>query len=254
MPITPSRSGLPASVLRVSRPSTVDLIAIELRSAIFSGALAVGSQLGEVDIATQLGVSRGPLREATQRLVQEGLLTSLPGRGLRVSAIPPEDIPDLYLARLAVEGEALRSLIAGTPASALPALEEALTRLLEASEGDDARAIGDADLAFHQALVDAAGSRRLSQAMATFAIQTRIASFSASDGYAVPATVSPTFRLLLDALVDGDADRAVAALRRQFDDAVARLTGVRDVETVETDTATLTAPFTPLDQLSPDRE
>lgn len=253
MPITPARSGLPASVLRVSRPSTVDLIAIELRSAIFAGALPVGSQLGEVDIAAQLGVSRGPLREATQRLVQEGLLTSLPGRGLRVSVIGPDDIPDLYLARRAIEGEAVRCLAAGDAASALPALEAALTHLLSASEGDDARAIGDADLTFHQSLVDAAGSRRLSHAMATLAIQTRIASFSASDGYAVPATVSPTFRALLDALAAGDADAALAALHRQFDDAVARLTGVRDVETVETDTAALTAPFAPLDQL-PERE
>ncbi|GAA3911033.1 GntR family transcriptional regulator [Microbacterium invictum] len=254
MPITPARSGLPASVLRVARPSTVDLIAIELRNAIFSGALAVGSQLGEVDIATQLGVSRGPLREATQRLVQEGVLTSLPGRGLRVSVVPPEDIPDLYLARRAVEGEALRCLVAAGAASTLPALETALDQLLTASEGDDARAIGDADLAFHQVLVDAAGSRRLSQAMATLAIQTRIASFSAKDGYAVPATVSPTFRALLDALVAGDVDAAVAALGRQFDDAVARLTGVRDVETVETDTAALTAPLMPLDQLAAEPE
>lgn len=251
MPINPARSGLPASVVRVARPSTVDLIAIELRAAIFAGALPVGSQLGEVDIASQLGVSRGPLREATQRLVQEGLLTSLPGRGLRVSIIPAEDIPDLYLARRAVEGEALR-VLAADPASVLPELEAALGRLLTASEGDDARAIGDADLAFHQTLVDATGSRRLSQAMATLGIQTRIASFSASDGYAVPADVSPTFRDLLDGLAAGDEDAAVAALTRQFDDAVARLTGTREVETVETDTASLPLPFAPLDQLAPE--
>jgi DNA-binding GntR family transcriptional regulator len=252
MPITPARAGLPASVVRVARPSTVDLIAIELRTAIFAGALPVGSQLGEVDIAAQLGVSRGPLREASQRLVQEGLLTSLPGRGLRVSIVPADDIPDLYVARRAVEGEALRRLAADDPASALPALEAALDRLLEASEGDDALAIGDADLAFHQMLVDATGSRRLSQAMATLSIQTRIASYSASDGYAVPAEVSPTYRAMLDALAAGDADAAVAALTRQFDDAVARLTGRRDVETVETDTAAIPLPFTPLDQLAPE--
>jgi DNA-binding GntR family transcriptional regulator len=250
MPINPSPAGHP-SVVKVARPSTVDLIAIELRSAIFTGALPVGSQLGEVDIAAQLGVSRGPLREATQRLVQEGLLTALPGRGVRVSVIGPDDLADLYTARRAIEGEAVR-ILARDPKRALSDLESALAHLTTASEGDDARAIGDADLAFHQTLVDAAGSPRLSRAMATLSIQTRIASFSASEGYSVPAEVSPTFRALLTALAAGDADAAVAALARQFDDAVARLTGERQVDTVETHTASIPLPFTPLGQVAAD--
>lgn len=234
MPLTPDPSGAPGSVLRMARPSTVDLIAAELRAAIFSGALSVGSPLGEVDIASQLGVSRGPLREAAQRLVQEGVLTALPGRGLRVSVITVDGIPDLYRARRAVEREAVRILARAGSARIVAALESSLADLESASASADAMAIGDADIAFHQSLVDAAGSPRLSRAMVTLALETRISSFSAADGYTVPAMVSPTYARLIRALGSGDADAAEAALDEQFDDAVARLTGRRDFETVET--------------------
>lgn len=74
---TTSRPRSSATVLPLARTSTVDLVAEELRSAIYAGTLAVGAALREVEISAQLGVSRGPLREAAQRLVQEGLLLSL---------------------------------------------------------------------------------------------------------------------------------------------------------------------------------
>lgn len=224
----------PASVFRVSRPSTVDLIAVELRNAIFHGALPVGTPITEMELASQLGVSRSPLREATQRLVQEGLLTPTPGRGLHVTRIDASHVPDLYRARAAIEGEAIRVLAADPHPGTMATLESALTRLIEASEGDDARAIGDLDLAFHQALVDEAGSWRLSHYMATLVVETRIATFSHPAGYSVRRSVSPTYRQILDAISAGRTEEALAALRSQFDEAVTRLTGsLSGIETLE---------------------
>ncbi|MFD5215618.1 GntR family transcriptional regulator [Microbacterium sp. NPDC058345] len=205
--------------------STVDLIAIELRKAIFSGALPVGAPLGEVEIATQLGVSRSPFREGAQRLVQEGLLIAVPGRGMSVAVLEGEQVDDVYQARLAIETQAARQVALHGDAAVLNRLEAQLRELIVASEGDDARAIGDADLEFHQMLVDAAGSERLTRFMATLVMQTRIASFSAPDGYSVRRSVSPTYRMLLDALRAGDDAAAASALATQFDEAVARLRG-----------------------------
>lgn len=248
MPQRTSRSGAPVSVLRVPRTSTVDLIAVELRNAIFSGALPVGGQIGEVEISSQLGVSRSPLREAMQRLVQEGLLTATPGRGLRVSRIGPEHVGDLYAARMAVESEALRIIMRRPDASAIARLDTAFASLAEVSEGTDARAIGDADIEFHKTLVDAAGSLRLSHYMSTLIIETRIASFSSPDGYAVRRSVSPTYRSLLDAIHADDVDAAVSALAVQLDDAVSRLTGKdAEVETVETPPDAVPPSFEPID-------
>ncbi len=223
---TTPRSGV--SVLRVPRASTVDLIAIELRKAIFEGALPVGSQLGEVEISAQLGVSRSPLREAAQRLVQEGLLTATPGRGLRVSTIGPEAVADLYTERLAVETQAMRDIV--RHARPLSPLHTALTFLKEVSEGDDARAIGDADLEFHRLLVSLSDSPRLMKAMERLVVETRIASYSMPQGYVVRRSVSPTYDALMTHLESGQVAAAVDALATQFTEAITRLTG-RDITT-----------------------
>lgn len=229
------RTVSPISMVRVARPSTVDLITAELRKAIFTGALPVGSPIGEVEMSSQLGVSRSPLRESTQRLVQEGLLTASPGRGMRVSVIGPEHVADVYDARLAVEFQAVRLIVNAGRESVTESLERAYADLVAASAGTDARTIGDADIEFHRLLVDAAGSRRLSHYMATLAIETRIASFSDASGYTVRRSVSDTYRELLDAIAAGDLSNAFIALERQFAEAVARLTGEdENVETVET--------------------
>ena len=229
------RAVTPISMVRVARPSTVDLITAELRKAIYTGALPVGSPIGEVEMSSQLGVSRSPLRESTQRLVQEGLLTASPGRGMRVSVIGPEHVADVYDARLAVEAQAARLIIRGGAPSVLEHLENAYRELVELSESTDARAIGDADLDFHRLLVDSAGSRRLSHYISTLVIETRVASLSDPNGYTVRRSVSETYRQLLDALAAGDAAAAFSALERQFAEAVARLTGQDEsVDTVET--------------------
>lgn len=228
------RAVTPISMVRVARPSTVDLITGELRKAIFTGALPVGTPIGEVEMSSQLGVSRSPLRESTQRLVQEGLLTASPGRGMRVSVIGPEHVADVYDARLAIEAQAARLIIKAGAESVIAGLESAYAHLVDVSSGADAVAIGDADLEFHRLLVDSAGSRRLSHYMATLVIETRIASFSDPNGYTVRRSISETYRQLLDAIVAGDATAAFSALERQFSEAVARLTGeAEDIDTVE---------------------
>lgn len=242
------RAVTPLSMMRVARPSTVDLITAELRKAIFTGALPVGSPIGEVEMSTQLGVSRSPLRESTQRLVQEGLLTASPGRGMRVSVIGPEHVADVYDARLAIEGQAARLIITAGAASVIDALERAYADLVTLSEGTDAVAIGDADIAFHQLLVDSAGSRRLSHYMSTLVIETRIASFSDPHGYTVRRSISATYRQLLDALAAGEVAAAFSALERQFAEAVARLTGQdEDVDTVERPVTEAVPTMTPID-------
>lgn len=244
----PPIAGTHRAVLALERTSTVHLVAQELRKAILAGDLPVGGPIGEVEIAAQLGVSRGPLREAAQRLVQEGLLVSIPGRGMRVRRIGPDEVPDLYEARLAVEAHAARRLAQRPDRVQIAELEACLARLVSVSEGDEAVPIGDADIAFHRELVRLVGSERLSATIGTLLAETRIASLSEPDGYQVVREVSPTYRELIDAIAAGDGEAAVDALSRQFEAAVARLTG-RDAsaETVESSLATDPAPFPRLD-------
>src|SRR4051812_50047153 len=79
------------------------------------GVFAPGTQLGEAELAARFEVSRGPLREAMQRLVQEGLLRGERHRGLFVIDLSASDVRDIYLARLAIERTACQLIMAGEP-------------------------------------------------------------------------------------------------------------------------------------------
>ncbi|MBO0864516.1 MAG: GntR family transcriptional regulator, partial [Mycobacterium sp.] len=97
----------------VSRQSTAELIADRLREAITRGQLAPGQQLGEASLAAQFEVSRGPLREAMQRLVAEGLLRSERHRGIFVVELTEADVHDVYRLRKAIERVAIEQICRG---------------------------------------------------------------------------------------------------------------------------------------------
>lgn len=79
-----------------------------LRKAILEAALPPGSRLVETKLAEQLGVSRGPLREAIFQLVEEGLLEQTPFRGTVVRSLSVEDIQEIYSFRVLLESFAFK--------------------------------------------------------------------------------------------------------------------------------------------------
>ena len=83
--------------------STPVLVADRLREGILDGTFPPRTQLSEVALSQQLSVSRGPIREAMQRLLQEGLLRGERNRGVFVVDLGANDVRDIYLARSAVE-------------------------------------------------------------------------------------------------------------------------------------------------------
>ena len=82
---------------------TAQLIADHLREQIIHGIFPPGQQINESVLADQLSTSRGPVREALQRLTQEGLLVSLRNRGVFVKELTIADIREIYAVREAVE-------------------------------------------------------------------------------------------------------------------------------------------------------
>ena len=86
--------------------STSDHISDDLRQMIIEGQLVPGEQLGEARIAELLGVSRAPVREALQQLVQEKLLVAARNKGVSVVNFTATDIWEIYDARYAIESHA----------------------------------------------------------------------------------------------------------------------------------------------------
>jgi DNA-binding GntR family transcriptional regulator len=207
----------------VPRRSTVEIISDELRSAIMYGSLAPGSQLGEADLAARLGVSRGPLREAMQRLVQEGLVRSEPHRGLFVITLAEEDMEDVYLARLAIERAACQMIMARNRGEALVRLTEALQTLVGAAEQRDRIAMSDADQAFHQVLVAASGSPRLERMAQTLLVEARMCLSALQDKYPEPEDLVEEHRKLVEAINDGDEERLLRLIEEHMTDSIERL-------------------------------
>jgi DNA-binding GntR family transcriptional regulator len=213
------------SAVLIPRATFASMVSERLRADIVDGSLRPGSQLSEVELATSFGVSRGPVREALQRLVQEGLLTSEPHRGVFVPVLTDEDVRDVYVAREALESAAVRSIISSaTTAAAHESLDRLVIRMGESAAAGDWAAVGHIDLEFHVALVHASGSPRLRRMFTTVISETRLClgGLTADDAR---EDLVEEHRLICAALKEGDAEEALAVLKRHFDDAMITLLG-----------------------------
>ena len=201
--------------------STPSIIADKLRKAIGHGELKPGMQLGEADLARKLGVSRGPLREGMQRLTQEGLLIAIRNRGLFVVDMTPDDVRDMYLAREAIERAAARKILTGDHAAAGDALLEIVNQM--AAAGGPAE-VGEADIAFHERLVQLAASPRLSRMHQTFITETRMCIHALEETYSASEVRVEEHRALAEAIRSGNPAQVDLLLTAHMDDAITRLT------------------------------
>lgn len=165
------QNGLP----EVRKRTLSSVIASQVRQRVIDGTYPPGMQLNEVELAAQFATSRGPIREGIQRLVQEGLLVSEPHRGVFVPVLTDEDLDDVYFARSAIERASMvRISERGLAASAMASLEQTLGQMAVAIEAEDWRAVAAADLRFHEIIVNAAGSPRLSRMYAALSGESRL--------------------------------------------------------------------------------
>ena len=176
-----------------------------------------------MELATSFGVSRGPVREALQRLVQEGLLLSEPHRGVFIPVLTDDDVRDIYLAREALESAAIRSIVTnGTFGAASQALGQYVTQMERAEAEGDWEAVGDSDLEFHVALVEASGSQRLRRMFSTVISETRLC-LGVLTAAEARADLVQEHRQICDLMQEGKTEQALAVLRKHFDDAVVTL-------------------------------
>lgn len=213
-----------AEIEPVNRESTAAIIARQLREAIMNGSLPPGTQLGEADLAARFQVSRGPLREAMQRLVSEGLLRSERHRGLFVIDLEPQDIHDIYSARMAIEGAALlRVLHNGKHEETAAKLDGPVAEMAAATAAQDWSEVSAADMRFHETLVRAAGSKRLGRMLQTLLIETRMCVSALRLTYGSDEERVTEHRQIVEAIRAGEKRKALQLLEAHMEDAVRRL-------------------------------
>jgi len=209
---------------RIPRATFASMVGERIRSDIIEGVLTPGAQLHEVELAASFGVSRGPVREAMQRLIQEGLLRSEAHRGVFVPVMGEDDIVDIYVAREALESSAVRRITGTTRApSAYKALDKVVRAMETAAKAEDWKAVASRDLDFHTALVAAAGSPRLERMFTTVISETRLCLALLTSAEDARDDLVEEHRQISEMIRADDTVGAIAALTQHFDDAVVTL-------------------------------
>ena len=89
-----------------------DRVVLHLRAEVLEGRLPDGTRLLDEVLSRELGVSRGPIRDALKVLAQEGLVEVIPRRGAYVRWVPSEDLREVVMIREGIEQVALRMAMA----------------------------------------------------------------------------------------------------------------------------------------------
>lgn len=197
------------SLSTIRSRSTAVIIADQLRERIIDGSFHAGEQINEAQVALQLSVSRGPVREALNRLVQEGLLVSRPNRGNFVRETTEHDIAEVYEAREVIECAAAESITRHDPevlARIGAELREYLPEMRKAIEAEDWSRLSRTDMQFHTHLVNAGGNTRLDRAYATLATEALICMTHLDRTYPDIEDVVPGHERIIRLLEAGNMD------------------------------------------------
>jgi DNA-binding GntR family transcriptional regulator len=179
-----------------------------IQNDILNGVYKPGDSLTEVKLCEELGVSRTPVREAIRLLELEGLVQSIPNKGVFVNGISEKDIEDIYTIRMLIEGLAARSAAENITEKELKSLKE----IVELEEFYTAKADTEhllkLDSRFHEIIFKASKSRSLMHVLTMFhhyVQRARNASFS-SPRRAMKAL--DEHKAIYQAIADKDPDKA----------------------------------------------
>lgn len=209
----------------------VDAVTARLRLRILSGDLRSGTPVTEASVSETYAVARPSAKAAIEQLVAAGLLVRTAHRSARVVWIDPRTVRDVYRTRTRLESAALRELaeIRLVPQRAIDANAE----LLAMAPGPDPATV-DPDLRFHTALIDALESERTERMYRSVLDEARMCMAQVQGRKLLDAAdIAAQHAEILDALREGDAERATSILRAHLSSAEARL-----VEALESADAT----------------
>jgi DNA-binding GntR family transcriptional regulator len=184
------------------RQQVVDAV----RDAIVSGQIVPGEQLKQDQLATELGVSPAPIREALRQLESEGLVTHHPNRGVFVTEVSTEELFAVLLpVRLAVEVYAFTQSAARLGEADIAELQRLIAVMEQGAKDVDYVAINEADLRFHELVVLASEAPHTIQLWQSVHSRIRAQMYRMAPHHAGLAEIADEHRELLAVLRAGDA-------------------------------------------------
>jgi DNA-binding GntR family transcriptional regulator len=188
----------------------------QLRRAIVTLELKPGEVLDKGAICERLGVSRFPVSEALARLQTEGLVEIMPQRGSLVSRVRIGDVVEYMLIRKALESEAIRALVIKKPDGVIDKIERNLAEQAKAAKKGDRETFHRFDMEFHEILFEALQFSRIRGVIDSARANLDRARRLILDPRRLSATQSE-HKAIADGIIAGDAERAVAAMRKHID-------------------------------------
>ncbi len=202
-----------------SRPTRVEQVYDELLAAITDGQLQPNERLIQDELASKLGVSRQPIQQALLLLRNDGLVREAPGRGLIVASLDADVARDLYEIRAALEGLASRLAAergAGRAKAAGSALLEAGRAAIKSRSVSRMVA---ADVKFHHLLYELSGNALIQETTAPHWRHMRRIMGEVLMLDDTPRRIWDEHKMILDAVVAGDAQAAEQLGKRHILDA-----------------------------------
>jgi len=207
---------------RIEQFSLVELATVKIRELLVAGVIKPGERVREEWLTSKLGISRPPIREAMQILIQQGLLERLPRRGARALTLTQTDIDEIYSLRAVLDHFALRLGVPVKDAALLEPMRAAVAEMRAASEANQHARYVEANRQFHLALIALGGHGRLysTYEMIMNQMQLLMSVNLSRETAADRAAGVKRHEDLLEAIASGDLARSLAAVdshgERQF--------------------------------------
>ncbi|MBW7457951.1 GntR family transcriptional regulator [Paenibacillus sepulcri] len=189
----------------------------DLREAILNGHLQPGARIKEMDIAEQMGVSRGPIREAIRQLEREGLLISFPYKETVVADLDAEEVQNILIPiRFHIESFVVRRYLDKMDDAFFAKLEEIIGEMRDAVEQGKNSRLVDLDLLFHQTILDMATERTVMLTWQSIVNQIRL-HFSKNLPFYELSHIESDHQALLDAFRTKDPEQIQQAVLKHLE-------------------------------------
>lgn len=203
---------------RVAAPLREQVVVL-VRDAILGFRLAPGARLVERELVEQLGVSRATVREVLRQLAAEGLVTVVPQRGAFVTALSADDAADLYEMRASLEALAVRRFVQRATPEQVVDLRAAVDEIGRTADAVESHSQLYAKDRFYEVLFTGSGSEPLQQVLGGLQARVRLLRATSLAEPGRPAEAAAELAAVVDAVEDGDAERAAAACAQHIHNA-----------------------------------
>ncbi len=203
----------------ITSRTLVDTVVEQLRESILSGRFAPGERLVEAELARELAISRGPIREALALLEKDGIVVNVPRRGKFLPAFDRQTIDEIYSLRKVIEPYAVQLLIGSLTDVKRAGLQESLGAIKEAADANDVLGLAQRDIDFHNRIYELSNHDLLLKVW-TEAISGKLRMLLNVTVRTHPlASTVDNHRVIVDAIVAKDSRRARKLISDHIDDA-----------------------------------